>query len=269
MVINSLAGSSAIGFQGPTPRVRAPEETADPARTSEAKPQEAETRPAESPSDDSSANPGELTPQEQRVVDSLKQRDIEVRAHEQAHLAAAGQFATGGISFQFQTGPDGQRYAVGGEVGIDTSAIPGDPAATAAKMAAIRQAALAPADPSPQDLRVAARASQVELAARAEASRPETDEGETQAGEAAGQSGETEDRTVSGGEERGIGVSGGDNAASPEGPAPPPGQPPVSGADETDPQLAVLSTPRGNLGAGPYGQPSPFEGRGTLINVTG
>src|SRR5712692_3393491 len=63
----------------------------------------------------------------------LAETDRHVRSHEQAHLAAAGQYARGGPSYQYQTGPDGKQYAIGGEVSIDTSPIPGDPAATAQK----------------------------------------------------------------------------------------------------------------------------------------
>ena len=108
-----------------------------------------------------------LTEQEVKQVQELKARDREVRAHEAAHLAAAGSLATG-VSFTYQRGPDGVQYAVGGEVGIDTSAVAGDPEATLAKAQRIRAAALAPAEPSAQDLRVAAQAAQLAIQARAE-----------------------------------------------------------------------------------------------------
>ena len=114
--------------------------------------------------------PGELSDEEKRQVEQLKKRDREVRAHEQAHLSAAGQYAIGGARYTYATGPDGTQYAVGGEVEIDTSEIRGDPEATARKMEQVRRAALAPLNPSPQDLRVAAEASQTEAKARAEAS---------------------------------------------------------------------------------------------------
>jgi|GEM_PF-4366859 len=63
----------------------------------------------------------ELTEQEQREVQELKTRDREVRQHEQAHMAAAGGHARGGPSYEYTTGPDNRRYAIGGEVSIDTS----------------------------------------------------------------------------------------------------------------------------------------------------
>lgn len=108
------------------------------------------------------------TSEEYAQVKELQARDTEVRAHEQAHLSAAGKYATGGASFSFQTGPDGQQYAIGGEVGIDTSSIPDDPEATIAKMQTLQRAATAPAEPSGQDARVAAQAAQAASAARAE-----------------------------------------------------------------------------------------------------
>lgn len=96
--------------------------------------------------------------QQQREVQALQDRDREVRNHEQAHLSAAGGIAVSGAHFQYVTGPDGQRYATGGDVSIDTSTVPGDPAATIRKAETIRRAAMAPAQPSPQDYRVAANA---------------------------------------------------------------------------------------------------------------
>lgn len=95
--------------------------------------------------------------QVQAQVSELKGRDREVRAHEAAHAAVGGQYA-GASVFQYQKGPDGRRYAVGGEVSIDASAVPDNPQATIRKLETVRAAALAPADPSPQDRQVAARA---------------------------------------------------------------------------------------------------------------
>lgn len=109
-----------------------------------------------------------LSSEEQEQVRDLKQRDAEVRQHEQAHKAAAGSSAAGGPSFEFQTGPDGRQYAVGGEVQIDTSPVQGDPQATIAKMQQIRRAALSPAEPSGQDRAIAAQAQAAESEARRE-----------------------------------------------------------------------------------------------------
>jgi hypothetical protein len=100
----------------------------------------------------------QLTTEQQQVVDKYKATDRAVRAHEQAHLAAAGSLAVSGANFSYVTGPDGVRYAVSGDVTIDTSAVPNDPEATYQKAQEIIRAALAPAQPSPQDLSVAAQA---------------------------------------------------------------------------------------------------------------
>lgn len=109
-----------------------------------------------------------LSDEEKKEVEQLKERDREVKAHEQAHAAVGGQYA-GSPTYDYQTGPDGNRYAVGGEVSIDVSK-ESDPEDTILKMQVVRAAALAPAQPSTQDLKVAAQASQLENQARAELS---------------------------------------------------------------------------------------------------
>ena len=115
-------------------------------------------------------NTGEkvLTEEEQKQVEELKARDTEVRAHEQAHIAAGGSYVRGGARYDYQTGPDGKKYAVGGEVSIDTSAVEGDPQATINKAQVILKAALAPAEPSGQDKAVASQARQMMASARKE-----------------------------------------------------------------------------------------------------
>lgn len=102
----------------------------------------------------------------QKQVQALRATDRKVRAHESAHLAAGGAL-TGSVSFTYRLGPDGQRYAVGGEVRIDVSPA-ATPEKTIAKAETIRAAALAPVDPSPQDRRVAALAEEMARAARQE-----------------------------------------------------------------------------------------------------
>lgn len=120
--------------------------------------------------------PGGLTDEERRVVAELQRTDREVRSHEQAHLAAAGGLAQG-VSFTYTTGPDGKQYAVAGEVSLDTSP-ESDPERTIQKAQQIRAAANAPANPSGQDRAVAAAASQMEAAARAELTQQEREERE-------------------------------------------------------------------------------------------
>lgn len=100
----------------------------------------------------------ELSKEEKQEVKELKKRDSEVKAHEAAHVAAGGQYVKGGASFEYQTGPDGRKYAVGGEVPIDVSPVSGDPSATIRKMQVVKAAALAPAQPSGADVAIAAKA---------------------------------------------------------------------------------------------------------------
>lgn len=127
----------------------------------------------------SSAQSKGLSPEEEQQVKDLKQRDAEVRQHEQAHLAVAGPYAKGGAKFEYKTGPDGKRYASGGEVGIDTTPVDNDPAATIKKAQTIKKAALAPAEPSDQDYRVAAQADQMEQKARQELATQNTETGQS------------------------------------------------------------------------------------------
>lgn len=100
-------------------------------------------------------------------IASLRQRDAAVRRHEQAHAAVGGQYA-GAPRYEYTQGPEGKQYAVGGEVSIDSAPVPGDPQATIDKLEIVRRAALAPGDPSPQDLKVAAQAQSDIASARAE-----------------------------------------------------------------------------------------------------
>lgn len=99
----------------------------------------------------------DLTEEQRAEVQQLRQADREVRAHEQAHKAAAGRYG-GPISLEFTTGPDGKRYATSGSVPIDSSPVEGDPEATIRKMQQVHAAAVAPADPSPADRNIAASA---------------------------------------------------------------------------------------------------------------
>lgn len=135
----------------------------------------------EASSDEDADSPYELTEEEEEVVEELQERDAEVRAHENAHASAGGQYA-GAPTYSYTTGPDGKQYATGGAVSIDTSTVSGDPQATVTKMATVIRAALAPAEPSAQDRNVAQdaqrkmAAAQVDLAKQN--SQPVSDEAE-------------------------------------------------------------------------------------------
>jgi hypothetical protein len=100
------------------------------------------------------------------AVEKLKRIEARVIAHEMAHKVVGGQYA-GAVRYEYTRGPDGRLYITGGEVSIDVSDEP-TPEETIQKMEIVRRAALAPADPSPQDLAVAQTATIKEMKARLE-----------------------------------------------------------------------------------------------------
>lgn len=193
----ALASSSfAPPRTAPATSPQSPTATADPvARPSSSADRQDTARPGAASAGASRASGADPAQREDPLDDprvraqlaELKAIDRAVRAHEAAHLAAAGRYATSGPQYTYQRGPDGRRYAVGGEVGIDTSPVRGDPEATIAKARQVEQAALAPAQPSGQDLRIAAAArataqqAQLELAQqqRAEAYTRNDERGQT------------------------------------------------------------------------------------------
>lgn len=98
-------------------------------------------------------------------VAKLQRTDLDIRTHEQAHMSAGGAFA-GVASYIYIKGPDGKDYISGGEVPIQAPEGK-TPEETVKNMEIVKRAALAPADPSGQDLAVAAAAMQIESRARA------------------------------------------------------------------------------------------------------
>lgn len=97
------------------------------------------------------------------VLQQLRLTEQKVKAHEMAHKAVGGQYA-GAVQYSYTVGPDGRLYITGGEVSIDLSE-ESNPEETIRKMQIVRAAALAPADPSPQDYRVASQATIKEMKA--------------------------------------------------------------------------------------------------------
>jgi hypothetical protein len=89
------------------------------------------TAQAASTETEEASDPDGLSDAEEEQIAELKQADAEVRRHESAHAAAGGAFA-GAPSFTFERGPDGQLYAVAGEVSIDAAPVDGDPVAATA-----------------------------------------------------------------------------------------------------------------------------------------
>jgi hypothetical protein len=132
-----------------------------------------------------------LSVEQQRQVEKLREIDRKVRAHEQAHIAAGGDLVRGGANFSYQLGPDDKRYAVSGEVSIDAS--PGrTPEETIPKAQRIREAALAPAEPSAQDRNVASAASRMEADAQLELLAKQREESARSASSGSGVSGKVD-----------------------------------------------------------------------------
>ncbi len=100
----------------------------------------------------------ELNQAEKMAVRDLQAKDRQVRAHEQAHVAASGRISVSAPMYEYETGPDGRRYAVGGSVNYN---VPQARTPEEEKLLAqqLRQMALAPMDPSPKDRSIAAEAS--------------------------------------------------------------------------------------------------------------
>lgn len=117
----------------------------------------------------------QLSEEDQQEISDLEARDQEVRTHEQAHAAAGGQYA-GSPQYEYTTGPDNKRYVTDGEVSIDISES-NSPEETLRKMEQVRTAALAPAEPSSQDLKVAAEAAQKSNEARIEIAKQRSESG--------------------------------------------------------------------------------------------
>lgn len=128
--------------------------------------QETEEEKEVDPNTPRAANGEPLTEEEQAELQDMKSRDEEVRVHEQAHQSAGGQYASA-PHYEYENGPDGKRYVTDGSVNIDVGE-ESDPQATIDKMQVVKRAALAPAQPSAQDRRVYAEASQKEAEARRE-----------------------------------------------------------------------------------------------------
>lgn len=111
----------------------------------------------------------ELSEADKAMLRELEARDMAVRAHEMAHMAA-GAGLTGGATFTYQVGPDGKQYAIGGEVSINISS-GSTPEDTVNRAQRILSAATAPSDPSSADRAVAMQASQMLAMAQIEIAR--------------------------------------------------------------------------------------------------
>jgi len=114
----------------------------------------------------------------ERALGKLRGADTKVKTHEKRHLAVLGGLAASGIQYSYITGPNGQRFAVGGSIAVDLEPVHGNPRATIDKAQRIHLAAIAVGDSSAADLRVAAKAYRMEQEARDELREERMEEGE-------------------------------------------------------------------------------------------
>jgi hypothetical protein len=155
---SSSAGNASAGASSRTPsRASSSSEVSDSAETTRSNNAEQQRQQAAQRAQQQA---------EQKMIQELQARDREVRTHEQAHVTAGGSLVISGPSYTYQRGPDGRAYAIGGKVQLDVSEVANDPEASLQKSEQIRRAALAPMDPSPQDMKVAASAGQMAARAR-------------------------------------------------------------------------------------------------------
>ncbi|MCH2548378.1 MAG: hypothetical protein MK052_12340 [Alphaproteobacteria bacterium] len=94
---------------------------------------------------------------ETAIIKELQRVDAEVRLHEALHYRAASGIAAGIADLEYMQGPDGQYYAVSGNVDIQTTAT-ANPEKVAADAALLATAANAPGNASAQDMGVAKNA---------------------------------------------------------------------------------------------------------------
>ena len=113
-------------------------------------------------------------PEVKAEIKALELTEKEVIVHEQAHKAVGGN-VTGPITYTHTEGPDGKRYINGGEVSINVKE-GSTPEETLKILEKVKAAALAPAEPSPQDLRVAASATAQIQQTRAEMAKQNVEE---------------------------------------------------------------------------------------------
>lgn len=95
-------------------------------------------------------SPADLNAAEKADISQLQARDSAVRQEEKAHAAAAGPYGSA-PQYQYQIGPDGKAYAIGGHVDVGVS-LSGSTEDKDRALATLQNAALAPNAPSGADM---------------------------------------------------------------------------------------------------------------------
>lgn len=110
---------------------------------------DAATQKGAGAANDAAKTPAEMTDAERAELSRLQARDSAVKQEEKGHAAAAGQYASA-PQYQYEIGPDGNAYAVGGHVDVSIASQGGSD--TRSALAALQNAALSPNAPSGADM---------------------------------------------------------------------------------------------------------------------
>ncbi len=85
------------------------------------------------------ANGRQLTEEEQREIEKIRKNGRNIRRRELVYRAIVGNHVRGAVSFQYDTGPDGIKYATEGHTSIDTRPVINNPEASIRKAQAIKR----------------------------------------------------------------------------------------------------------------------------------
>ncbi len=113
-----------------------------------------------------------LSEEEKKELEKIKERDKEVRRHEEDHKAAAGSLAPASAQYEYTQGPDGKMYVKDGEVDLKVKE-EDDPEKAKKNAEQLKRAALAPEEPSAQDMKVAQEADRMIQEANQKLNQPE------------------------------------------------------------------------------------------------
>ncbi len=84
-------------------------------------------------------NDRQLTEEEKREIEKIRKNGRNVRRRELVYRAIVGNHVRGAVSFQYDTGPDGIKYAIDGHTSIDTRPVINNPEASIRKAQAIKR----------------------------------------------------------------------------------------------------------------------------------
>lgn len=115
---------------------------------------------------DQPTSEADMSTEDRALLDRLRARDALVRGHENAHVTTAGGQAAGPVQYSYQTGPDGQQYAIGGSVSIAVVSSPMNDEDAARQAGVAQRAAMAGGQASLRDMQVAMRAGELSGRAR-------------------------------------------------------------------------------------------------------